>query len=78
MNHFVIYISDTAGRNCASQVYTVIEKVFIRNLSLRFYAKSKFCVCFEVYIPVGVGEILVRLNVFPMKGNVCPEGQKSF
>ena len=27
-------------------------KAFIRNVSLRFYAKSKFCVCFEVHIPV--------------------------
>ena len=52
MNLFVLYISDTAGRNCASQVYTVIQEVFIRNVSLRFYAKSKFCVCFEVHIPV--------------------------
>ena len=24
----------------------------MRNVSLRFYAKSKFCVCFEVHIPV--------------------------
>ena len=30
----------------------MIQKVFIRNVSLRFYAKSKFCVCFEVHIPV--------------------------
>ena len=29
-------------------------KVFIRNVSLRFYAKSKFCVCFEVHIPVSI------------------------
>ena len=33
-------------------MYTVIYKVFIRNVSLRFYVKSKFCVCFEVHIPV--------------------------
>ena len=32
-------------------MYTVIQKVFIRNVSLRFYAKSKFCVCFESHIP---------------------------
>ena len=50
---FVLYISDTVGRNFVGEVYTVIQKVFIRNVSLRFYAKSKFCVCFEVHIPVG-------------------------
>ena len=33
-------------------MHTVTKKVFIRNVSLRFYAKSKFCVCFEVHIPV--------------------------
>ena len=27
-------------------------------MSLRFYAKSKFCICFEVHIPVSVGEYL--------------------
>ena len=52
MSFFVLYISDTVGRNFASQVYTVIQKVFIRNVFWRFYAKSKFCVCFEVRIPV--------------------------
>ena len=30
----------------------MIQNVFIRNVSFRFYAKSKFCVCFEVHIPV--------------------------
>ena len=30
----------------------MIQKVFIRNVSWIFYAKSKFCVCFEVHIPV--------------------------
>ena len=30
----------------------MIQKVFIRNVSWGFYAKSKFCVCFEVHIPV--------------------------
>ena len=33
-------------------MHTVIQKVFIRNVPLQFYAKSKFCVCFEVHIPV--------------------------
>ena len=33
-------------------MHTVIQNVFIRNVSLRFYAKSTFCVCFEVHIPV--------------------------
>ena len=33
-------------------MYTVIQKVFIRNVPWRFYAKSKFCICFEVHIPV--------------------------
>ena len=36
---------------CQPGVYSN-TKVFIRNVSLRFYAKSKFCVCFEVHIPV--------------------------
>ena len=27
-------------------------KVFIRKVSLRLYTKSKFCVCFEVHMPV--------------------------
>ena len=27
-------------------------KSFHQKVSLRFYAKSKFCVCFEVHIPV--------------------------
>ena len=35
-------------------MHTVIQKVFISNVSLRFYAKSKFSVCFEVHIPVAV------------------------
>ena len=30
----------------------MIQKVFIRNVSWRFYARGKFCVCFEVHIPV--------------------------
>ena len=29
-----------------------MQKVFIRNVPLRFYAKNEFCVCFEVHIPV--------------------------
>ena len=49
---FFLYISETVGRNFASKVHTVMQQVFIRNVSLRFYAKSKFCVCFEVHIPV--------------------------
>ena len=52
MSLSVLYISDTVGRNFASQVHPVIQNVFIRNVSLRYYAKSKFCVCFEVHIPV--------------------------
>ena len=39
---------NTGGRNFARQVYTMIQKEFTRKVSLRFYAKSKFCVCFEV------------------------------
>ena len=49
---FVLYISDTVGRNFASQEHTVIQKVFIRNVSFRFYAQGKFCICFEVHTPV--------------------------
>ena len=30
----------------------MLQKVFIRNVSWRFYAKRKFCVRFEVHIPV--------------------------
>ena len=30
----------------------MMQNVFIRNVSWRFYAKSKFCICFEVHIPV--------------------------
>ena len=33
-------------------MHTIIQKVFTRNVSLRFYTKRKFCVCFEVHIPV--------------------------
>ena len=51
---FFLYISETVGRNFASKVHTVIQQVFIRNVSLSFYAKGKFCVCSEVHIPVGV------------------------
>ena len=54
---FVSYISDTVGRNFASQVHTVIQKVFIRNVSLRFYAESKFWMCFEVHIPVVLAKL---------------------
>ena len=52
MSLFVLYIPETVGRNFASKVHTVIQQVFIRNVSWRFYAKSKFCICFEVHIPV--------------------------
>ena len=48
MSLFVLYISDNVGRNFASWAHTVIQKVFIRNVSWRFYAKSKFCVCFKL------------------------------
>ena len=36
----------------ARQVNTIVQKVFIRNVSLRLFSKSNFCVCFEVHIPV--------------------------
>ena len=62
MGLFVLYISDPVGRNFARYVHTRIQKVFIRKLPLRFYAKSKFCVCFEVHIPV-----TVQLEVFGMQ-----------
>ena len=39
----------------------MIEKVFTRNVSWRFYAKSKFCVCFEVHIPVIKKLVATRL-----------------
>ena len=35
-----------------SEILHVIQKVFIRNVFLRLYEKSKFCVCFEVHISV--------------------------
>ena len=38
----------------------MIQKVFIRNVSWRFYAKSKFCVYFEVHIPVQRHLSLIR------------------
>ena len=46
-------------RNLASQVHTVIQKVFIRNVSLTFYANSKFGVCFEVHIPVRIVKLFM-------------------
>ena len=49
---FVLYILDLVRRNFVRQVHTRIQKLFIRKVPLRFYAKSKFCVCFEIHIPV--------------------------
>ena len=42
-------------------MHTIIQNVFIRKVSLRFYAKSKFCVCFEVHIPVS-SPVVFRVN----------------
>ena len=38
--------------------HTRIQKVFIRKVPLRFYAKRKFCVCFEVHILVMIPDDL--------------------
>ena len=52
MGLFVYYILETIGRNFDRWVHAIIQTVFIRKVSLRFYAKSEFCLCFEVHIPV--------------------------
>ena len=44
-------------------MHTRIQKVFIRKASLSFYAKSKFCVSFEVHIPVSLGNIYTTISV---------------
>ena len=62
------YILDTIGRNFVRQVNTIIQKVFIRKVSLRFYAKSKFCVCFEVHIP----EMQVQPILNAIFSKFCP------
>ena len=49
---FVVYVLDTVGRNFAKKVHTITQKVLIGKASLRFYAKSKFYVHFEVHIPL--------------------------
>ena len=57
----------------------MIQKVFIRNVSLRFYAKSKckFCLCFEVYIPVLSKFVREwnQLNVSTRSAQAIPEYQ---
>ena len=63
MGLLVLYILDTAGRNFARQVNTIIRKVFSRNVCLRCYARSKFSVCFEVHIHVNT--IAVRSSFAP-------------
>ena len=52
MDPFALYILDTLGRTSARKVHTIIQELFIRKVSFRFYAKSKFCVCFELHILV--------------------------
>ena len=56
-------------------MYTVIQKVFIRNVSLRFYAKSKFCVCFGVHIPV-IKTFFIQQHDFLCRGMVAHMLQK--
>ena len=46
------YILDPVGRNFARKVHARLQKVFIRKVSLRLYAKCTFFACFEVHIPV--------------------------
>ena len=48
-------------------MHSGIQKAFFRNVSLRFYAKSKFCVCFEVHIPVVKTNVITkRLTEFEL------------
>ena len=43
-------ILDPIGRNFARKEHTKMQKVFIRKVPLRFYAKRKFCAYFEVHV----------------------------
>ena len=68
---FVLYISDTVGRNFASKVHTVIKKFSLETCPGDFMQKlSKFCVCFEVHIPVGLLDDLV-LPVGKIQSGLC-------
>ena len=60
-------------------MHTVIQKVLIRKVSWRFYAKSKFCVCFEVHIPVRLFQIFESWSSFKLnlgKSELCGIGVK--